>query len=147
MGYRWFDANNVAPLFPFGHGLSYTSFAYGSLVVDTTSRAPDVVVTATVNNTGARAGGEIAQLYIGFPAAAGEPPKQLRDFAALDLPAGEASTAAFVLHPRDWSVWNVGAYAWAPVPGVFDVWVGASSRDLRLHGTFTVAADGAAAAA
>ncbi len=146
IGYRWFDANGVAPLFPFGHGLSYTTFAYSGLAIDAVSQAPNVLVSAVVNNTGAREGGEIVQLYLGFPAAAGEPLRMLRGFTALDLPPGIAAAANFTLTPRDRSTWSVEDYAWAPTPGVFTVWLGASSRDLRLSGTFSVSQDGSVVA-
>jgi hypothetical protein len=137
IGYRWWDANAVAPRFAFGHGLSYTSFAYANLTVDAASAAPAVRVALTVQNTGAVRGKEIVQLYLAFPAAAGEPPLQLRDFAALQLAPGEAAAVAFELDARAYSIWDEGAYAWRVVPGEYGVAAGASSRDIRLTGAFS----------
>jgi beta-glucosidase len=138
VGYRWWDASSSAPLFPFGHGLSYTAFTYAELVVDATRAAPNVSVSFSVRNAGARAGREVPQLYVGFPDGAGEPPSQLRGFAALPLAPGEAATVALTLSPRDLSVWDAQAHAWARARGQFRVAVGASSRDVRLEATFQV---------
>ena len=79
MGYRWFDANNVEPLFPFGHGLSYTTFDYSNLEVEGRK------VTIDITNKGDAYGKEVVQLYVGFPAEAGEPPKLLKGFNKIDL--------------------------------------------------------------
>ena len=136
IGYRWFDAAAVAPLFPFGHGLSYTSFAYSNLTVDAAVDAPNVRVTFVVTNAGSRAGKEVPQTYVTFPATAGEPLNQLRGFSVVLLDAGEAISVSVTLTPRDLSVWDVDAHAWARVPGTFGVHVGASSRDFRLSGSF-----------
>ncbi len=141
IGYRWWDAAGVAPRFPFGHGLSYTAFAYSGLTVDATSAAPAVLVSFSVQNTGAVAGREVVQLYLAFPASAGEPPLVLRDFAALPLAPGETTLVHFTLDQRAYSVWSVADYAWQPVSGgTYGVSVGASSRDIRLTGSFTIAA-------
>ncbi len=75
IGYRWYDAHQSEPQFPFGHGLSYTSFAYSGITANTSA------VAVTITNTGALAGSEVAQLYIAFPESAGEPPLQLKGFA------------------------------------------------------------------
>ena len=143
IGYRWFDAAGVAPAFAFGHGLSYTSFAYSDLtLVDEGGAGGGVAVGFTLTNTGPRAGREVAQLYVGFPPSAGEPPLQLRDFASVPLAPGEALNVSLALDARGLSVWLPGPGggepgAWAVPPGVFLVAVGASSRDLRLHGSVT----------
>ena len=100
VGYRWYDAHNVAPAFAFGHGLSYTTFAYKCL------RASTTAVTVDVQNTGSVDGAEIAQLYLGFPASAGEPPKQLKGFEKVQLKAGETRTVTFPLNDRAVSVWE-----------------------------------------
>jgi beta-glucosidase len=138
IGYRWWDATGRTPLFPFGHGLSYTTFVYSGLTVDTASAAPSILVTATVTNTGNRSGTEIAQLYIGFPASAGEPPLVLRGFSDLSLSPGEYALASFELSPHDISTWDTLSYSWQVAHGTFNVAVGASSRDLRLSGQFQV---------
>jgi beta-glucosidase len=138
--YRWFDANGVAPRFPFGHGLSYTTFAYTNLIIDTASAAPAVRVSCTVTNVGGRAGREVPQLYVGFPPAAAEPPWVLRGFDSTpELAPAASAPVAFELSQRDISTWDAGAHAWAPARGNFKIRVGASSRDVRLEGGFTVA--------
>jgi beta-glucosidase len=108
--------------------------------VDAVSAAPSVLVSFFVENTGVVAGKEIAQLYLAFPASAGEPPLVLRDFAALPLAPGETTLVEFALDQRALSVWSVTDYAWQPVKGgAYGVSVGASSRDIRLSGSFTLA--------
>jgi len=136
IGYRYWDTNGLEPLFPFGHGLSFTTFAYSDLAVDASSSPPNVLVSFTVTHPGGRYGKEIAQMYISFPTAAGEPPFQLRDFAALPLAPGESTTVHFSLDKRGYSVWDESSYSWTTVSGAYKVAVGASSRDLRLTSTF-----------
>ena len=132
-GYRWYDQHSFQPAFAFGHGMSYTSFRYDHL------RASGGSVTLDVTNSGTVAGAEVAQLYLGFPAAAGEPPKQLKGFVKTAvLAAGATQSVTFSLRGRDLSVWDVSAHGWAKQQGVFKVFVGASSRDIRATGSFTV---------
>lgn len=95
-------------------------------------------MTFTLKNTGTRAGAEVAQLYLGFPAAAGEPPRQLKGFTKVLLAAGESKTVSIPLSPREVSIWDVESHGWKVASGQFTAWVGSSSRDLRLSGTFTV---------
>ena len=124
IGYRWYDAHNVSFTtgFPFGHGLSFTEFGYSSLEVAVGGAA----VAFRLTNTGTTAGSEVAQLYLGFPAAAGEPPKQLRGFAKRWLAAGESAVVRFALSARDFSIWNSAQHAWTPVRGEFRVLLGSS---------------------
>jgi beta-glucosidase len=131
VGYRWFDAQQRTPLFPFGHGLSYTTFAYSGLSVRNTGDG--ATATFTVRNTGRRAGAEVAQLYVGFPAAAGEPPRQLKGFERVELAPGQAQRVTIRLDARDFSVWDTGSHAWQPARGAFTVSVGGSSRSLPLQ--------------
>ncbi|VVJ19922.1 Beta-glucosidase (EC [Amycolatopsis camponoti] len=131
VGYRWFDAQGKTPLFPFGHGLSYTTFAFSGLSVRNTGDG--ATATFTVRNTGKRAGAEVAQLYLGFPAAAGEPPRQLKGFSRVELAPGQARRVTIDLDVRDFSVWDTGRHAWRPVRGGFTVQVGDSSRSLPLR--------------
>jgi beta-glucosidase len=138
IGYRWYDANNITPRFPFGHGLSYTTFGYTNLTVSTVSPAGQVQVGFDLMNTGARAGAEVAQLYLGFPVAAGEPPKLLKGFKKIFLQPGQAQHMTFNLDWQDLANWDATARGWLVTPGTFQVMVGASSRDLRLTGSFTV---------
>ena len=130
VGYRWYDAHGAAPAYPFGFGLTYTQFAFSDLTVATTGDG--WTVTARVRNTGVRAGTDVAQLYVAAPAAAGEPPYQLKGFARVDLAPGESRAVAFALSPRDLSVWDVAKHAWQVPAGGFRVLVGDSSRDLPL---------------
>ncbi|WP_370971538.1 glycoside hydrolase family 3 C-terminal domain-containing protein [Amycolatopsis sp. cg9] len=131
VGYRWFDAQGRAPLFPFGYGLSYTTFAFSGLSVRNTGDG--ATATFTVRNTGRRAGAEVAQLYLGFPAAAGEPPRQLKGFSRVSLAPGEARRVTIRLAARDFAVWDTAGHAWQPVRGGFTVSVGGSSRSLPLQ--------------
>ncbi|MGA3268565.1 MAG: glycoside hydrolase family 3 C-terminal domain-containing protein [Verrucomicrobiota bacterium] len=138
IGYRWYDANNVAPLFPFGFGLSYTTFAYSNLTVSAVSPSGQVQIGFDLNNTGALTGAEVPQLYLGFPGAAGEPPKLLKGFQKIMLSPGQTQHVTFNLNWEDLANWDATARGWIITPGVFQVMVGASSRDIRLTGNFTV---------
>jgi beta-glucosidase len=142
IGYRWYDARDRTPLFPFGYGLSYTSFKYTKLAV---RRGPggatgDVTVSATVTNTGSRAGADVAQLYLGDPAAVGEPPRQLVDFDRVSLQPGQSERVTFEVTPRDEEWWDTAAGGWSSSPGTYPVRVGDSSATagLPLSGSFTL---------
>jgi beta-glucosidase len=130
VGYRYYDAHNVqfTTGFPFGHGLSYTTFGYSNL------KTQGRTVTFDVENTGKVTGGEVAQLYLGFPKAAGEPPLVLRDFEKVTLEPGASQTVSFTLPADATNVWDADAHAWKAITGDFGVVVGSSSRDHRLTG-------------
>jgi beta-glucosidase len=130
VGYRWYNAHGVQPAFPFGYGLSYTTFAYDAIEVNDADRTVSCVVT----NTGERSGTEVAQLYLSYPSSAGEPPKQLKGFQRVTLEAGDSATVKFALDDRSFSIWDADAHAWSLVKGAFDVMVGASVEDIRLNG-------------
>ena len=132
IGYRYYDAYQIdfTSGYPFGHGLSYTTFNYSQLVISST----DQTITFDLENTGAVAGAEVAQVYLGFPAVAGEPPLQLKGFSKVNLEAGQKKTVTINLTARDLSIWNVIDHDFTVVKGDFQVQVGASSRDLRLNG-------------
>jgi beta-glucosidase len=138
VGYRWYDANNVAPLFPFGFGLSYTTFGYSNLTVSAVSPSGQVQVGFDLTDTGTFAGAEVAELYLGFPAAAGEPPKLLKGFQKITLAPGQTQHVTFNLDWEDLANWDATARGWIVTPGTFQVMVGASSRDLRLTGAFSL---------
>ena len=147
VGYRWYDARNLTPLFPFGYGLSYTSFAFSDLRVtppQLAGRGAPVKVTARVTNTGRVAGSEVAQLYLGDPAAAGEPPRQLKGFQRVALGPGQSGVVSFTLDAHDLSYWNDAANGWVVPPGGFRIYVGDSSAlsGLPLRGGFTVTGGG-----
>jgi beta-glucosidase len=136
MGYRAYDAHAVAPLFPFGFGLSYTTFAYANLAV-TPAGSGGAMVDFDVTNSGARDGAEVVQVYVGMPAAAGEPPKQLKGFAKLVLAAGKTSHATVALDARAFQYWDTATDAWVTAPGTYGIFVGSSSRDVKLYSTIT----------
>jgi len=138
VGYRWYDANNVTPLFPFGFGLSYTTFGYSNLTVSAVSPSGQVQIGFDLTNTGTRTGAEVAELYLGFPAAANEPPKQLKGFQKITLAPGQTQHVTYNLDWENLANWDATARGWIVTPGLFQVMVGASSRDLRLNGSFTV---------
>lgn len=137
VGYRGFDAADREVAYPFGHGLSYTTFGYRELAV--TVAGTDLTVEVTVTNTGTRRGKEVVQLYVGDPAASvARAPRELKGFEAVQLDPGEERRVAFTLGARDLSFWSVRDGGWRLEPGVFTVAVGASSRDLRLDASVTV---------
>jgi beta-glucosidase len=138
VGYRWYDAKNITPLYPFGYGLSYTTFGFGNLQVGTLGPA-GATVTATVTNTGARAGAEIAQLYVGDPTSIGEPVHQLRGFQRVDLQPGQSQTVRFTVTAHDLAHWADSAGGWTTTPGTYQILVGDSSRNLPLTGSINVA--------
>jgi beta-glucosidase len=138
VGYCWYDANQITPLFPFGFGLSYTTFGYSNLTVGAASPSGQVQIGFDLTNTGVLTGAEVPQLYLGFPAAAGEPPKLLKGFEKITLPPGQTQHITFNLNWEDLACWDIAARGWIVPPGVFQVMVGASSRDIRLTGSFTV---------
>src|SRR5579863_1950601 len=148
VGYRWYDANSLAPLFPFGFGLSYTQFSYSNLQVSPASvdGTGDVTVSATVTNTGTRAGSDVAQLYLGDPSASGEPPRQLAGFQRVTLAAGASTPVSFTITPQEESWWSDSVNGWSQSEGTYSVYVGNSSdlSGLPLSGTFTMAATPAA---
>jgi beta-glucosidase len=142
VGYRGYDAEGIQPLFPFGFGMSYTTFAYSGLQLSS-ARINGVTteqVSATVTNTGSRAGTDVAQLYLGDPAAAGEPPRQLAGFQRVTLAAGQSAQVTFGITPKDTSWWDQAAGGWTQSPGSYQVYVGDSSAlaGLPLQGSFTV---------
>ena len=142
VGYRWYDAKGITPLFPFGYGLSYTRFSFSHLYVSpsSTTSSGTVRVSATVTNTGTRTGAEVAQLYLADPAAAREPPRQLEGFQRVNLGPGRAARVHFTLTPRDLSYWDSSAGTWAVTAGTYHVMVGDSSAiaGLPLSGSFRV---------
>ncbi|KAI8080068.1 glycoside hydrolase superfamily [Halteromyces radiatus] len=138
IGYRWFDAKNIEPLFPFGHGLSYTKFDYGSLKVKSNSKKNQVNAQLDIQNTGEADGAEIVQLYLSFPESAGEPPKVLRGFEKVFVKSGHKETVCFELTKTELSIWDVASQSWVIPHGQFQIHVGASSRDLRQTSSFTL---------
>ena len=139
VGYRWYDAKDLTPLFPFGYGLSYTSFRFGDLNVGPLVNG-QATVTARITNTGKRAGTDVVQLYVGAPASAAEPPHQLKGFQRVTLKPGGSATAAFTVSDYDLSQWLTGPSAWEAAKGTYQILVGDSSRNLPLAGNVVVPA-------
>jgi beta-glucosidase len=131
VGYRWYDATGQRPLFPFGYGLSYTSFAFSKLKVTRHDGGHDV--TARVTNTGRRAGAEVVQLYVRMPARAGEPPRQLKAYGKVFLRAGQTRTVHLRLPDSALRSWH--GHRWVTPPGHYRIYVGDSSRNLPLRAT------------
>lgn len=141
VGYRWYDARKMDVLFPFGYGLSYTTFDYSSLSLDKTSlRDGDTLhVSCKVKNTGSVAGKEIVQLYVrDRTGTVTRPEKELRDFLKVSLEPGEEKTVEMTLDRRAFAYYNVDLADWHVGSGEFDILIGASSRDIRLEGTVTM---------
>jgi len=155
VGYRYYDADEKTPLFPFGYGLSYARFAYSGLKITPQQVRPgspvpgaarngatgrQVTVSARVTNTGRVAGSDVVQLYLGDPAAAGEPPRQLKGFSKVTLRPGQSATVRFTLTSHDLSYWDDTANGWVLPDGQFGVYVGDSSAlaSLPLRGSLTV---------
>ncbi|MBZ5685160.1 MAG: glycoside hydrolase family 3 C-terminal domain-containing protein [Acidobacteriia bacterium] len=135
VGYKWYDAEKKAVLFPFGHGLSYTTYSYSGLKV-TPGKNPKV--TFTVKNTGKRDGAEVAQIYAALPAAATEPPKRLVGFNKVWLKAGESKEVTVEVNPKYLSIFNVEQNGWQLLPGEYGLMVGGSSENLPLKQTVTL---------
>ena len=141
MGYRGYEHNGVKPLFPFGHGLSYTTFAFKSLALTPTAPkcGENVTVAFDVTNTGTRAGTAVAQLYLGNPTASvPRPAKELKGFSRVALQPGETKHVTLALDPRAMSFFDVAGHAWKQESGKFTVFVGHSSGDIDLSGEYTV---------
>jgi beta-glucosidase len=143
VGYRWYDHFDVDPLFAFGYGLSYTTFTYGELKVASSgslaSLQSPLEVKFKVSNTGSRAGAEVAQVYVGtLPTAVPTPPRQLAGFAKVQLAPGESQTVTVQIDPRSLSYWDTSTRAWVTPAGGVPIYVGSSSRDIRLTGSAQV---------
>lgn len=158
--YRAFDKNGIEPRFEFGYGLTYTTFEYDALSVGFVSGANTAAlpnasipivqgghpelwetvasVTCTIKNTGGTAASEVAQLYVGIPGELDTPVRQLRGFQRVPVRPGETLTVKFPLTRRDLSIWDVTAQQWRLQEGSYAIYVGASSRDLRLNGTLEI---------
>ena len=139
VGYRWFDTKQIAPLFPFGHGLSYTRFAYSGLrlLPGVDAKGPVVTARFEITNVGARAGGEVAQLYMhqakpGLP----RPSQELKGFRKVFLEPGKTQTVSIPLDRSAFAFFDPAKQGWLSEKGSFTVLIGSSSRDIRLQGPF-----------
>lgn len=128
VGYRWFDAMHSEPLFPFGHGLTYTPLHIRD--VQLMENASGTRIRATVTNTGSRADAEVLQVYLSFPAAASEPPQRLVAFKKVALAAKQSRRVELELPSHAFEVWDEQAHGWHTLPGRYEIRVGRSSRDI-----------------
>ncbi|MFL5830739.1 MAG: beta-glucosidase family protein [Solirubrobacteraceae bacterium] len=138
VGYRWYDARHERPLFPFGYGLSYTTFGYSRADVGrprTRDGSRTWPVSVRVTNTGRTAGAEVVQLYVGFPPGSGEPPKQLKGFQKVELKPRRSGRVRFYVTDRDLSSWNEARSRWMTHTGPYRIMIGSSSRDIRTSAT------------
>ena len=133
IGYRWYDAKNVAPKFPFGFGLSYTTFRFDSLRVSNLLGEQAVTVFLSVTNTGFLAGSEIVQVYVQYPDIAQEPPKQLRSFQKVQVQPKQRQEVTLRLSYNSFAVWNSDLHKWEVTPGEYQLLVGSSSRNIHLQ--------------
>lgn len=140
VGYRGYQAHNVKPLFPFGFGLSYTTFVYSNLTLIPGTKQDTAVARFTLTNTGSRPGAEVAQVYVGFPpiSEGNEPLRQLKAFRKLTLAPGESRVVELPLNARSFSYWSTAIHDWKIATGKFTVSVGGSSADTPLRGTIDI---------
>jgi beta-glucosidase len=139
VGYRYFDTKNIAPQYPFGYGLSYTTFEYSDLKI-THAAGGSAQVTLKVHNSGKRAGTEIVQLYVhDGHSKIDRPTKELKRFSRVELAPGESKVVTFNLDRAAFSYFSLAKHDWVAEPGHFELLVGSSSRDVRLKGSFTLA--------
>ena len=141
VGYRWYDARRMPVAYPFGHGLSYTTFSYGDATAAVDADG-DVEVTVEVTNTGDRAGREVVQVYTSLPASSVQrAPRELKAFASIALEAGETRTVTLTVRRKDLAYWDIRADRWVVEGGEYTVEVAASSRDIRSSVTVAVEGD------
>ncbi|HUN37710.1 MAG TPA: glycoside hydrolase family 3 C-terminal domain-containing protein [Trebonia sp.] len=140
VGYRWHDARDLPVTYPFGHGLSYTTFGYGDLRLSADEAG--ISISVTVTNTGARAGREVVQAYVGLPGSAvARAPRELKGFAVVDLAPGESREVAIEVRRDDLAYWDRRVDRFVVEGGEYAVSVGSSSRDLRASGSVPVSGD------
>ena len=141
VGYRWHDTKKIPALFPFGHGLSYTTFSYGKATLSSSSLTADgsITVTVPVRNSGDRPGKEVVQLYIGDnKSSLPRPKKELKAFGKIALNPGEEKTVTFTITPDDLKYFDDARHEWVAEPGKFTLYIGASSADIRTQASFTL---------
>jgi beta-glucosidase len=134
VGYRWYDATGMTPLFPFGFGLAYTTFRYSDpeVRVQVHNGGPLVTASVRVTNTGARFGTDVAQLYLGQPAVAGNPPRQLEKFDRISLAPGTSQTVTFAVGDQQLAYYDTAGGKWRVASGTYRIWMGDSSALAQL---------------
>ena len=139
VGYRWTDKQKIRPLFPLGHGLSYTTFAYGKATVNKKVMKIDeqIVITVPITNTGKRIGSEIVQLYISdLKSSLPRPVKELKGFSKIQLAPGETQEVTFLIDKQALSFFNDSRHEWVAEPGKFEAQIAASATDIKSKVTF-----------
>jgi beta-glucosidase-like glycosyl hydrolase len=139
IGYRWYQSQNITPAFPFGFGLSYTNFSFSNLNVGAFNANGTATATATITNTGSVAGADVAQLYVGDPAASQDPPEQLAGFQRVTLNPGASATVTFPLTIHDLASWSAADNQWEAQAGTYSIKVGDASSSLPLTGSTSLA--------
>jgi beta-glucosidase len=140
VGYRHFDKEHIVPEFPFGHGLSYTTFAFRDLAVINPSSNGQVGLTVAVKNTGNRRGAEVVQVYVhDSNPALPRPDQELKAFGKVDLAPGEEKVVHLDLDQRSFAYYDPAKHDWVNARGTFEIRVGSSSRDIRLKSPITIA--------
>ena len=134
VGYKWYESEHKDPLFPFGFGLSYTTYAYSNLKTDNAQRT----VSFAVKNTGKCAGTEIAQVYATLPEAAGEPFKRLVGWQRIELAPGESKTVTVAVDPWVMSIFDEQNNVWSLLPGAYKIFAGPSSNEIPLNATLQI---------
>jgi beta-glucosidase len=143
VGYRYYEKKKIDPLFPFGHGLSYTTFDYSNLSIqaDTSGTSPLIQVNVDITNAGTCAGQEVVQLYVrDIQAKVARPEKELKAFAKVQLQPGESQRVAFSLNRDALAYYDTATKGWVAEAGTFEILLGSSSADIRLCGLFELAA-------
>ena len=139
IGYRWYQSQNITPQFSFGYGLSYTKFSFSNLSVGAFNADGNATVTATITNTGSVAGADVAQMYVGDPAASEDPPEQLKGFQRVTLNPGASATVTFPLTIHDLASWSPTDNQWEAQAGAYSIKVGDASNNLPLTGSTSLA--------
>jgi beta-glucosidase len=145
IGYRYFDSAPERPLFPFGHGLTYTTFGIADLRLPATASAGDpVMIEVSVTNTGDREGQEVVQVYVSqLEPRLPRPPKELKAFTKVRLAPGETRRVSLTLEPRAFAPYDPATKSWPVDPGDYDILVGRSAGDIRVKGTVRLEVQGA----
>jgi beta-glucosidase len=137
MGYRGFERNKTEPLYPFGYGLSYTTFEYGNLKIE--KKGSNVLLNFSVRNSGKREGKAVAQVYVSDKQCSVERPvKELKAFKKVSLRPGESTNISIELKQDAFAFYDIISKAWKVEPGDFEILVGASSTDIRLRGSINI---------
>jgi beta-glucosidase len=141
VGYRWYESKKIEPLYPFGFGLSYTTFNYSNMTLSsaTISKKSEMTVEFQLKNTGNRTGAEVAQLYIqAMNPSIERPVKELKAFTKVELKAGESKSVILRLKSNDFAYWDVKSHDWKVDPGIYNLLLGSASNDIKQTAKITI---------